>query len=71
MRTVAGTRYVPVWVAHDRSGSFRPFLGGGGMRRTEALQGVRMAMFLNLVRRWESAQLNQEEAAEEGAEREG
>jgi transposase len=34
------------------------------MRRTEALQGARMAMFLNLLRRWESAQLNQEEAAE-------
>jgi transposase len=34
------------------------------MRRTEALQGVRMAMFLNLLQRWESAQLNQEEAAE-------
>src|SRR5258707_6963891 len=34
------------------------------MRRTEALQGVRMAMFLNLLHRWESAALNQEEAAE-------
>jgi hypothetical protein len=34
------------------------------MRRTEALQGVRMAMFLNLLSRWESAELNQEEAAE-------
>jgi transposase len=34
------------------------------MRRTEVLQGVRMAMFLNLLRRWESAELNQEEAAE-------
>jgi transposase len=34
------------------------------MRRTEALQGVRMAMFLNLFHRWESAELNQEEAAE-------
>ena len=34
------------------------------MRRTEALQGVRMAMFLNLLRRWESAELDQEEAAE-------
>jgi transposase len=34
------------------------------MRRTEALQGVRMAVFLNLLRRWESAELNQEEAAE-------
>jgi transposase len=33
------------------------------MRRTEALQGVRMAMFLNLLHRWESAELNQEEAA--------
>jgi transposase len=34
------------------------------MRGTEALQGVRMAMFLNLLHRWESAELNQEEAAE-------
>ena len=34
------------------------------MRRTEALQGVRMAMFLNLLHRWEQAELNQEEAAE-------
>ena len=34
------------------------------MRRTEDLQGVRMAMFLNLLHRWESAELNQEEAAE-------
>src|ERR1700733_9806023 len=34
------------------------------MRRTEALQGARMAVFLNLLRRWESAELNQEEAAE-------
>jgi transposase len=34
------------------------------MRRTEALQGVRMAMFLNVLHRWESAELNQGEAAE-------
>jgi DNA-binding Lrp family transcriptional regulator len=34
------------------------------MRWTEALQGVRMAMFLNILDRWESAELNQEEAAE-------
>ena len=34
------------------------------MRRTEALQGVRMAVFLSLLSRWESAELNQEEAAE-------
>ena len=34
------------------------------MRRTEALQGVRMTVFLSLLRRWESAELNQEEAAE-------
>jgi transposase len=34
------------------------------MRRTEALQGVRMAVFLNLLQRWESAELNQAEAAE-------
>jgi hypothetical protein len=34
------------------------------MRRTEALQGVRMAVFLNILSRWESGELNQEEAAE-------
>ena len=34
------------------------------MRRTEALQGVRMAMFLNILHRWEAAELNQAEAAE-------
>jgi transposase len=34
------------------------------MRRTEALQGVRMAMFLNILHRWEVAELNQAEAAE-------
>jgi transposase len=34
------------------------------MRRMEALQGVRMAIFLNLLHRWESAELNQAEAAE-------
>src|SRR6201987_6416008 len=34
------------------------------MRRTEALQGVRMTVFLSLLRRGESAELNQEEAAE-------
>ncbi len=34
------------------------------MRRTEALQGVRMAIFLNILHRWESAELNEEEAAE-------
>jgi hypothetical protein len=34
------------------------------MRRTEALQRVRMAMFLNLLVRWESAELNQAKAAE-------
>src|ERR1700740_3690850 len=33
------------------------------MRRTEAVQGARMAVFLNLLHRWESAELNQEEAA--------
>jgi hypothetical protein len=33
------------------------------MRRMEALQGVRMAVFLNRLRRWESAELNQAEAA--------
>src|SRR6201991_1812870 len=34
------------------------------MRRTEALQGVRVTVFLSLLRRWESAELNQVEAAE-------
>src|SRR6202034_1881580 len=34
------------------------------MRRTEALQGMRMAVFLNILSRWESAALKQEEAAE-------
>src|SRR6516225_87315 len=34
------------------------------MRGTEAPQGVRMAMFLNLLHRGESAEFNQEEAAE-------
>jgi hypothetical protein len=34
------------------------------MRRTEALQGVRVAMFLTIRRRWESAELNEDEAAE-------
>src|SRR6202521_5154556 len=34
------------------------------MRRPEALQGVRMAVFLNILDRWESAELNQEEAGE-------
>src|ERR1700730_2364950 len=33
------------------------------MRWTEALQGVRVTVFLNLLRRWESAELNQAEAA--------
>ena len=34
------------------------------MRRREAEEAVRMARFLNLLHRWESAELNQEEAAE-------
>ena len=34
------------------------------MRRTEALQGVRMTVFLSLLNRWESAELNPAEAAE-------
>ena len=34
------------------------------MRRTEAREAVRMAMFLTLLHRWESAELNQGEAAE-------
>lgn len=34
------------------------------MRRTEALQGARIAMFLNILHRWESAELNQAEGAE-------
>jgi hypothetical protein len=39
------------------------------MRRTEALQGVRMAVFLNILNRWESAELNQAEAGAVGGER--
>jgi hypothetical protein len=34
------------------------------MRRTEAREAVRMAMFLNILNRWEPAELNQEEAVE-------
>jgi DNA-binding transcriptional regulator YiaG len=34
------------------------------MRRREAEEAVRMAMFLTLLHRRESAELNQEEAAE-------
>ncbi len=34
------------------------------MRRTEGREAVRMARFLNLLSRWESAELNQAEAAE-------
>ena len=34
------------------------------MRRTEAREAVRMAMFLSILNRWELAALNQEEAAE-------
>jgi predicted DNA-binding protein (UPF0251 family) len=34
------------------------------MCRTEALQGVRVVMFLGLLHRFESAELNQAEAAE-------
>ena len=34
------------------------------MRRTEAREAVRMAMFLNILNRWELAEVNQEEAAE-------
>ena len=34
------------------------------MRRREAEEAVRMARFLNLLHRWEFAELNQEETAE-------
>jgi len=34
------------------------------MRRTEALEGERIAIFLNILHRWESAELNHGEAAE-------
>jgi hypothetical protein len=34
------------------------------MRRREAEEAVRMAKFLTLLHRWESAELNQEEAAD-------
>src|SRR5277367_1554089 len=33
------------------------------MRWTEALQGVRMAVFLNLLHRWESAELHLDQAS--------
>ena len=39
------------------------------MGRRETVQGVRMAMFLNLLHRWESAELNQGEAAALDGER--
>jgi hypothetical protein len=39
------------------------------MGRTEALQGVRMAMFLNLLHRLESAELNQEGGEASGGRR--
>jgi transposase len=34
------------------------------MRRTGTLEGVRVAKFMNILHRWESAELNQEEAAD-------
>ena len=34
------------------------------MRRTEALQGLRMMKFTNVLGRWESAELNEDEASE-------
>jgi predicted DNA-binding protein (UPF0251 family) len=34
------------------------------MGRREAREAVRMTVFLNVLHRWESAELNQEEAAE-------
>ena len=47
-------------VAHDMSG-----LGSARLvRLSEAFWAVRMARFLNLLHRWESAEFNQEEAAE-------
>src|SRR5271156_3584047 len=45
------------------SGNPSPF-GRVWMRRREAEEAVRMARFLTLLHRWESAELNQEEAAE-------
>jgi len=37
---------------------------GVWMRRTEALEGLRMMKFANVLGRWESAELNEAEAAE-------
>ena len=49
---------------HDLSGSVCPF-AGDLMRRSEALQGVRvMRFFLTFLGRYEAAQFNQMEAAE-------
>jgi hypothetical protein len=41
-----------------RSVRYRRLFWGRGTRRTEALQGVRLAVFLNILNRWESAELN-------------
>jgi hypothetical protein len=45
------------------TGNFVPF-GGHVMRRTEALQGVRMIKFLDILGRYEALEFNQLEAAE-------
>jgi hypothetical protein len=39
------------------------------MPRTEALQVVRVAVFLNILNRWESTELNHAEAGAVGGER--
>src|SRR5208337_4116712 len=48
---------------HDLSGSVCPF-AGDLMRRSEALQGVRVMRFLDILGRYEAAEFNQMEAAE-------
>jgi len=62
--------------AHDKSGLGSARLSGksgpfrrGWMRRTGALQGLRMAVFLNILNRWESAELNQERQRSSWGER--
>ena len=52
-------------VAHDMSGESVPFLGVW-MRRTEALQGVRMIKLRSVLDRYEASELICLEAAELG-----
>ena len=52
-----------VSVAHDLPGSVWPSTGSG-MRRSEALQGVRAIKFTSISSRYHATELNQIEAAE-------